>query len=76
MQMTTQQATFHSVCSDTIDTRELILQWVDVDPVIVNEDLELPQFDLLNISTIPCGDQGYNSGTVVNDGSIFILLHI
>ena len=40
--------------SDAYSTEDLILNWKETDPVEVNDELELPQFDLTGVNHMNC----------------------
>ena len=39
---------------DAYDTTDMTLEWREKLPVVLNTDLELPQFDLGTVTTKPC----------------------
>ena len=48
---------------DANDVNELVLEWQEDSPIIIDANLTLPQFDLLNVSTIPCEPMTYKTGS-------------
>ena len=53
--------------TDATEKSDLVLQWIDDDdPVEIDKDIELPQFDLIEIRPSKCDDKTYKTGTVFN----------
>ena len=43
-----------------------MLEWFDVDAVEIEKDIELPQFDLLNVTTTRCDAKKYKTGETLS----------
>ena len=53
--------TYFFSSSDAYSTDDLILYWKEADPVEVNDELELPQFDLTGFNHMDC-NRHYTTG--------------
>ena len=48
--------------TDSYEEEDLMLEWFDTNAVEIEDDIELPQFDLLNVTIMKCDARKYKTG--------------